>query len=228
MRVSYIFFGFCERAQTSPGIPTLFLVLHRTSSRLGGLMLYKPKYCCDCGDRIDRREWNILTNRRFCELCETRYKFEDISRKFGAFILIAFGFFGVGSYLTAAEKVIEIKRTGRAAEKRGVSASKRNGGIGGTNKRSSVAPPKTRSTDGRKSDAKRETKVKRPIKESPQNVVSEPVYFCGAATKKGSPCSRRVRGGGRCWQHKGQESIIRPQQKGKKTKIGFRKTKKRT
>ncbi|MEC5395654.1 DUF3157 family protein [Bergeyella sp. RCAD1439] len=25
--------------------------------------------------------------------------------------------------------------------------------------------------------------------------------YCGAPTKKGGPCSRRVAGGGRCWQH---------------------------
>lgn len=30
----------------------------------------------------------------------------------------------------------------------------------------------------------------------------EAVSFCGARTKKGTPCRRRVRGAGRCWQHR--------------------------
>ena len=34
------------------------------------------------------------------------------------------------------------------------------------------------------------------------------VYMCGARTKKGTPCSRRVHGPVRCWQHKGMVSII--------------------
>jgi len=44
-------------------------------------------------------------------------------------------------------------------------------------------------------------------------VVSEDqVYMCGARTKKGTPCSRRVHGPTRCWQHKGM-SAMRPQEK---------------
>jgi hypothetical protein len=29
-----------------------------------------------------------------------------------------------------------------------------------------------------------------------------PVSICGAPTKSGKPCQRRVRGGGRCYQHR--------------------------
>jgi hypothetical protein len=39
---------------------------------------------------------------------------------------------------------------------------------------------------------------------------SEVVYVCGARTKKGTPCSRRVRGPGRCWQHRGMPAILPP------------------
>jgi len=38
--------------------------------------------------------------------------------------------------------------------------------------------------------------------------AEEPVFICGARTKKGTPCSRRVHGPVRCWQHKGMPSII--------------------
>src|ERR1043166_8751637 len=48
-----------------------------------------------------------------------------------------------------------------------------------------------------------------------QNVTSsaapasvDDVYICGARTKKGTPCSRRVHGPVRCWQHKGLPAML--------------------
>ena len=40
----------------------------------------------------------------------------------------------------------------------------------------------------------------------------EQFYTCGARTKKGTPCSRRVHGPTRCWQHKGAAAML-PQEK---------------
>lgn len=37
---------------------------------------------------------------------------------------------------------------------------------------------------------------------------TEVVYTCGARTKKGKPCSRRVHGPVRCWQHKGLPAML--------------------
>jgi hypothetical protein len=39
-------------------------------------------------------------------------------------------------------------------------------------------------------------------------VTTEDVYICGARTKKGTPCSRRVHGPVRCWQHKGLPAML--------------------
>jgi hypothetical protein len=44
------------------------------------------------------------------------------------------------------------------------------------------------------------------------NTVEADVYICGARTKKGTPCSRRVHGPVRCWQHKGMPAML-PQEK---------------
>jgi hypothetical protein len=38
--------------------------------------------------------------------------------------------------------------------------------------------------------------------------ATEEVYICGARTKKGTPCSRRVHGPVRCWQHKGASAML--------------------
>ncbi|HEY0765009.1 MAG TPA: hypothetical protein VGD61_21700 [Pyrinomonadaceae bacterium] len=43
-------------------------------------------------------------------------------------------------------------------------------------------------------------------------ITAEQTYQCGARTKKGTPCSRRVHGPVRCWQHKGQKAML-PQDK---------------
>jgi hypothetical protein len=39
----------------------------------------------------------------------------------------------------------------------------------------------------------------------------EQTYRCGARTKKGTPCSRRVHGPVRCWQHKGAKAMLPPE-----------------
>ncbi|HZI49164.1 MAG TPA: hypothetical protein VFD75_15325 [Pyrinomonadaceae bacterium] len=39
-------------------------------------------------------------------------------------------------------------------------------------------------------------------------ITTEETYICGARTKKGTPCSRRVRGPVRCWQHKGAKAML--------------------
>ena len=46
------------------------------------------------------------------------------------------------------------------------------------------------------------TAVERPT--DPAEIVS----ICGARTKRGTPCSRRVRGTGRCWQHRGKPAML--------------------
>jgi len=39
--------------------------------------------------------------------------------------------------------------------------------------------------------------------------IDEAVYLCGARTKKGTPCRRRVHfAGERCYQHKGMAAIV--------------------
>ena len=41
-----------------------------------------------------------------------------------------------------------------------------------------------------------------------QLATVEEIYTCGARTKKGKPCSRRVHGPVRCWQHKGMKPMV--------------------
>ena len=58
--------------------------------------------------------------------------------------------------------------------------------------------------------------IERPVTTPAQNSTTTPaaplmvdeVYICGARTKKGTPCSRRVHGPVRCWQHKGMPAML--------------------
>ncbi|HEV8188769.1 MAG TPA: hypothetical protein VGP83_13530 [Pyrinomonadaceae bacterium] len=56
--------------------------------------------------------------------------------------------------------------------------------------------------------------IQRTANVSPQGESTQPpikveqTYQCGARTKKGTPCSRRVHGPVRCWQHKGAKAIL--------------------
>ncbi|HKO44112.1 MAG TPA: hypothetical protein VJU84_12620 [Pyrinomonadaceae bacterium] len=45
-------------------------------------------------------------------------------------------------------------------------------------------------------------------KVSPSGSSEEEIYLCGAQTKKGTACSRRVHGPVRCWQHKGARAMM--------------------
>src|ERR1043166_4302789 len=43
---------------------------------------------------------------------------------------------------------------------------------------------------------------------APAPAAVDDVYICGARTKKATPCSRRVHGPVRCWQHKGLPAML--------------------
>jgi hypothetical protein len=59
--------------------------------------------------------------------------------------------------------------------------------------------------------------IERPAQQSSQigkpvtQPTTEQVYICGARTKKGKPCSRRVHGPVRCCQHKGLPAMLPPE-----------------
>lgn len=68
-------------------------------------------------------------------------------------------------------------------------------------------PPSNTTTAGTPVQAKPELAADAATTTRPTD-SSEIVSICGAMTKKGTPCQRRVRGTGRCWQHKGQPAAI--------------------
>ncbi|MGD9562302.1 MAG: hypothetical protein AB7F88_10025 [Pyrinomonadaceae bacterium] len=173
-------------------------------------MLFKPNFCCNCGTRIERADWGLLTSRRFCEVCAVENKEHDwLPRVFVAAAALM-GVFGLGAFmgspgrsepalLRSTEKVGTGKIAVGADQQSGIKPQEPNA-PGDPN--TALLGPTLAPVSGSGTNSQPEsTKAGR----------EEPVYFCGAMTKKGKPCSRRVRSKGRCWQHKGQPSALASQ-----------------
>jgi hypothetical protein len=178
-------------------------------------MLYKPKFCCECGVKVERIEWKLWTSRRFCCDCEIDKKAHEWLPKILAGVMVLFGLYGVGSrLLQPSEKPLNIKSGQEAAN---FSKNRQVSPAGNVQSKSPAAAEanlnrisnvnqslKTDSEPIRAESLRLDSKVSAPAK----SAAAEPVYFCGAQTKKGTPCSRRVKGGGRCWQHAGQAAML--------------------
>ncbi len=186
-------------------------------------MLYKPNYCCDCGEKIERVEWRFWTNRRFCEICETEHKLDDWLKRVFPVLFLVIGVFGLGGSFSGTESVSKFSKTEKKLSLRSVAEVAPKEGR-------KVKSPEMRKKNAFKSESQISEKgrvergaqlnvinrsspadkeLQRVVKvKSRQKDTKETVYFCGAKTKKGSPCSRKVKGGGRCWQHEGREAIL--------------------
>ena len=159
--------------------------------------MYKPNFCTECGERITRARWHFWTSRKFCYQCEPRFR---KARILGPIIsgtaLFALGLL-VGNAVRTTPPPLLVERGQRNALP---AATVMEAGI---QAESAAAEPNGNTTpqpepkygpDG--------TATERPT--DPNEVVS----ICGARTQKGTPCSRRVRGTGRCWQHIGMKASL--------------------
>ena len=183
-------------------------------------MLYKPNFCCQCGEKIQRVDWNLRTSRRFCDLCQTEFTVYEWMPKIGLGIGLILGIFFIGSFFQASNKkenVFPVKHSNGSQQNRDLPDQKKNKQlaeipnnqtqIGNLSATPSVQT-QTNSHSAAVLNQDLERKKQAESIQSRQNDKKEPVYFCGAETKKGTPCSRRVKGGGRCWQHEGKTAML--------------------
>ena len=167
-------------------------------------MLYKPKYCCNCAEKIERADWNLLTSRRFCDVCSAENKrYDHLPR-----IAVAGGFlslmFGLGTLFGGSANSVPMVQS------------------------LDVSPVqlKNEKIPERRTDPDRVLKEQPAVTEtttvanstgnSPivgsKQPSAEVAHYCGALTKKGTPCSRKVKAAGlRCFQHEGKASATSAQ-----------------
>lgn len=157
-------------------------------------MLYRPNFCCHCGEKIARSRWTLLTSRRFCDFCEVEQKQYDLLPRATVVVAVLIGAAGLTAYVSGGGQAPNKMRAS------GVSAPK-------------AAPSPAQLTRESSSSSSVENRGLTPI--PPSGTVSgqppkqppsstEPVFFCGAVTRKGTACTRRVKTRTRCWQHAGK------------------------
>jgi hypothetical protein len=158
--------------------------------------MYKPNFCSECGLRIERPRWHLWTSRRFCSDCAPRFRKAQFLLPFivGATLFIIGLLAGRTTRPAPPPLVVErgelpsvttplMKEKGKA-----ISAETE------TTVPTAPKPEPSYGPDG--------TPTERPTD------ASETITICGARTQKGTPCQRRVRGTGRCWQHRGMPAMI--------------------
>lgn len=180
-------------------------------------MFYKPKYCCNCSDKIERIQWKPWTSRRFCQLCETEF----VSQEWIPRIIVAFGLIavivGVPGYFRKTEKPLKISESSlsRNASKAKEEPANNSSVVSLTANSNVPAPAQTpRGTPVEQQQKQRfPSSIQNAQPEQAENQLNsaKQFYFCGAATKKSTACSRRVKVGRRCWQHTGQPAILPPE-----------------
>ena len=152
--------------------------------------MYRPKFCAECGTKIIRLRWRLWTSRKFCERCAPRVIMKEQSIQLavvGAAVLLLG--FAIGQATRPAKPPLVIQRS-QESSPLSSSAMPFNGNNG------SGAPAVN--TSGNAVSAANSSAA----------LAEEALYMCGARTKKGTPCTRRVHGPVRCWQHKGMPAML--------------------
>ncbi len=173
-------------------------------------MFYHPHFCCHCGEKIVRANWTPLTSRRFCEFCAIEQKQHDLIPRAAAVLLLLFGAAGFTAYLSSGTSVA-VSDVSHAAKSRGPASGPTEGARAPSASnlgRASISRSNNLNTEPNTSNFYAAESKQRGVS---RNSSTEPVYYCGAMTKKGTACTRRVKAPGRCWQHLGQPAISSPQ-----------------
>lgn len=163
--------------------------------------MYRPNFCVECGERVVRARWRWWTSRRFCAACARRFRKRRIVAPLAlCAVLLGLGFALGRRGVTATPPLLIVERGGTdivaPLNTDGTSAQ---GGEGDGQRRTDADAPEPQRSYGPDG-----TSGERPT--DPSEVVS----MCGARTQKGTPCQRRVRGTGRCWQHRGKPAMLPP------------------
>jgi hypothetical protein len=160
--------------------------------------MYRPNFCSDCGNQIVRTRWRVWTSRKFCDACARRFRRSRIFYPLTAgALLFAVGLLaGRAARPTPPPLIVEHGQLApiSAPLMMATKTSTPEVRAGASNTPLALKPEPAYGADG--------TSSERPT--DPNEVVS----ICGARTQKGTPCQRRVRGTGRCWQHKGMPAML--------------------
>src|SRR5947209_5189080 len=130
-------------------------------------------FCGKCGARLTRTGWRTLFRARLCDDCARGARRIDVALPFGVVVVIAVAAFSVGRYLRPAPPPLIIQRA--------------------ANSPLSDSPINVSDSAGRiKQNPKAGGSDLTAATSLQTGSASELPYICGARTKKGTPCKRRV------------------------------------
>jgi hypothetical protein len=152
--------------------------------------MYRPKFCAECGGKILRLRWRVWNSRKFCEVCSPGFLRAQICQVAIAGAALFFVGLAFGHAVRSAPPPLLIERHQDSL----YSASRKP-----KSPASGATTPDANSVAGAGGNS------------SNSQAPSAEIYMCGARTKKGTPCTRRVHGPARCWQHKGLPAMLPPE-----------------
>jgi len=140
-------------------------------------------FCMECGERLARKGWRARFGSRLCDQCAQRLGAFASYRSLIAIVLVAVAAFTIGKHLRPSPPPLIIQRAANSPLS--------DGPVEQTPRASKERGTSTKAANFSVSTA------------------DDAVYICGARTKKGTPCHRRVHvAGERCFQHKGMTAIL--------------------
>lgn len=151
--------------------------------------MYRPNFCGECGERLARRGWRLWAGAWFgqswCVDCSRRLG-GRFSRPIAIISITAISAFAFGRYLRPAPPPLIIQRAAN-----------------------SPLPDSPVNFNGNRITDRQASYSGNQNAAALTQSADERVYICGARTKKGAPCHRRVHAAGdRCFQHKGMPAIL--------------------
>lgn len=145
-----------------------------------------PRFCVQCGRSATRRQWRVWRGQ-FCSGCAVKYGKRRLGKIAIAVAAILLAGFAVGRYLRPPPPPLIIERR----------ADSPLSDLPIT----LIARQKAVNSRTGESDSADSARV--------AAITDDSVYICGARTKKGTPCRRRVHNAGdRCYQHKGMPAMV--------------------
>ena len=142
-------------------------------------------FCSECGEQLERKGWRARFRGSLCEHCTQRLGRSNVLRPLIAIATVALAAFAIGRYMRPSPPPLIIQRA--------------------ANSPLSDLPVNLNDNPSAAKQANTPN-VNAGVTAATAN---DAVYFCGARTKKGTPCQRRVHvAGERCFQHKGMPAML--------------------
>ncbi|HVS21761.1 MAG TPA: hypothetical protein VHD88_07920 [Pyrinomonadaceae bacterium] len=158
--------------------------------------MHRPNFCAECGARLARKGWRAWIGGRVCGNCARRVGKTSGAKLMIAVVVLAVAAFALGRYLRPAPPPLIVERAANSPLS-DLPVNLNDAAKSGSRN------PKSQNEGAQSSDD--------PATHQTSTTASsdDVVFICGARTKKGTPCHRRVHfAGERCYQHKGMPAIL--------------------